>query len=473
MSVHAHRLAAVTRREPRSSPSGGAARALATLAVIALTALLVVVTLAGLWWLALAAAGFVLALAALGRTRMITVAMMLVFATSPVWKGIASSPSAPITPTDVLLILAILLLVPDLLQRRLPLPALYVAGVLVLLVTGVVSSTLSEVPSQALINVVQWMFALVVVPCAIVIWSPSLRMIDVLLWCFVGGQMISLGYGLVSGPTAGTNRYQGLSHHPNAFAEAALVSVAMLLYLWFRHRSLVARLVIVACGLAGAEAIALSGSRSAAVVLAALIVMVPFVERSAVSGFAVAIGGSLAVLGLMQVVGTDVAGSGNVIARLAGQGDAAAANEARSSALADSFEFIRAHPLLGNGYTDTILVLHDNFTEVFAAAGLIGFLGYVAAMYPLARPLFGTGPHRRLSYVVWVYLGLGVAIPSLWDRTLWVPIGLAMMAAVGSVRSTVPKRVPVGTVLDSGDHRGARVSSRNPTSRRDAARGLR
>jgi hypothetical protein len=69
---------------------------------------------------------------------------------------------------------------------------------------------------------------------------------------------------------------------------------------------------------------------------------------------------------------------------------------------------------------------------VAAAVGVIGLAFYLVLLLALAVPLFGRGEHRRLAYLVWAYIGLGVALPGLWERSSWVPMALAVLAAVGA-----------------------------------------
>lgn len=367
---------------------------------------------------------YVMVLAAIGRERMVVLTMVSVFATAPMYKGIAASPSSPITPTDVLFGAAILLAAPTLITRRVSLPYPYVIGLIVVLVTSFVASVLAISPIQSLVNLVQWSYVLVVLPIFYVLWRPSARVVSLLLGSFVVGHVISTGWAFVDGPL-GSGRYVGLSHHPNAFALGGMMSVAALLYLWHEHRSLAARFCMaVAAGLA-VQSVLLSGSRAATLVVAALIVMVPIVERSAVQGFALAGLGALVTLSLPLLL--DLGGEGSALDRFGGSGDVSGANKARETARQTGFDAFLSRPITGNGLLDVYLFIHDNLLEVAAAIGIFGLLGYLVMMFTLARPIFGLHRHRRLGYLVWAYLGVGDAIPSLWDLTIWVPMALVFL----------------------------------------------
>jgi hypothetical protein len=58
--------------------------------------------------------------------------------------------------------------------------------------------------------------------------------------------------------------------------------------------------------------------------------------------------------------------------------------------------------------------------------------GVPARLLTFARPLLGLGEHRRLCYTVWAYVGFGATIPSLYDRSIWGPVALSVIAIVGA-----------------------------------------
>lgn len=410
----------------RDGRVAGGPAVLVGLAVVLLAAGLIVAVafLPAVAPLALALALYVMVLAIVGRERMVVLTMMGVFATAPMAKGLAASPSSAITPTDVLLGVAIVLAAPTLITRRANLPYPYVIGLVVVLVTGAVASVLSAAPVQSLVNLLQWTYVLAFMPFFYLVWRPPARLVSLLLATYVAGHVVSTGWAFIEGPL-GNGRYLGLSHHPNSFALAGMMSFAALLYLWHEHRGLAVRACIAVAGALAVQSVLLSGSRAATLVVAALIVMVPFVERSAVQGFAFAGLGALGVLALPVLA--DIGGEGSALARLTGGGDVNAANQERDTARETGFDLFLSSPVTGNGLLDTYLFIHDNLLEVAVATGIFGLLGYLLMVFTLARPIFGSGRHRRLSYLVWAYIGVGSAIPSLWDRTIWVPMALVFL----------------------------------------------
>jgi hypothetical protein len=260
-------------------------------------------------------------------------------------------------------------------------------------------------------------------------WAPSWKLVDGLLWSYVAGQVVSTAYAPLGGVVG--DRWEGLSHHPNEFGGAGVMGFAALMYLWRRHDAVWYRVLVAGAGAVCVVAVVMSGGRAAAAVLAGLVLMIPFVERSAVKGFLLAIGGALAVLSIPLVVPRS--GQGTAIARLAGSADALGADQARSQAQSFGFDLFFHSPIIGNGFAQALFV-HDVVLGVATSVGVIGLLGYLMVLYTLARPIIGSHPHRRLAYVAWAFIAITPTFPALDDRTLWVPMAPAILLAIQSGR---------------------------------------
>jgi O-antigen ligase len=233
-------------------------------------------------------------------------------------------------------------------------------------------------------------------------------------------------YGIARGYEA-QGRQAGFSTHPNYFAQAGMLSLALLIYLAYRHRGRLMLLIIPATIACGASVI-LSGSRAATVVVAVLVVMIPIVERSAVTGFLLAVLAALAFLLLPIVAG--FTGPGSSIARLAeGNTSAQFSNTERSLGIGEGVDRFFTHPFTGTGLTE-LYEIHNNFLEVAVAIGIFGLAGYLIVLYTFARPLFSTGEYRRLAYGVWGYIGFGATVPSLYDRSIWAVVALSVVAMI-------------------------------------------
>lgn len=402
--------------------------------------------------LAVAVAGYVCGIAVLGRERMGIATMALAFATAPMYKGLAASPSTSITPTDILLVLAVFVLFPSVVLRRVSMPPVFVVGLAILFVMVLIGTLQSTGVYFSVKQLVQWMSVMALLPAFFAVWRPSWRVVSLFAWSYVAGQMVSTVDALIEGAAGVNGRYQGLAHHPNAFAEGAMMSFALLLYLFQRQRSLWARLVIVACALAAVESVVLSGSRAALVVVAALLVMVPVVERSAMGGFVLAVLGAIGLF-LLPYIGGHT-GEGSALNRLtSGAKDVTGADTARSDALSQGWHLFLHSPIVGNGLSQ-VGTFHNLFLEVAAGAGVIGLAGYLMMLFAFLRPMFTAQAHHGLAYVAWAYVGLAASVPGLDDRTLLVPMSLAFLLAATpasgqespdqvsdlDVSSTVPSR---------------------------------
>ena len=377
---------------------------------------------------AVGAAAFVCVVAAMGLERTGVLLLMGGFFTAPFYKGVAPTPESPVTATDVLLLVGFTLLLPRILAGRLNLSIVYWAGAMLVLSAGLLSSAASTSPLESYIALTFWMVVMIGLPVAFAMWGPSLVVIDLLAGSFVVGQMFSFALGYVRGNEA-LGRHAGLATHPNYLAEGGMLALALLIYLAYRHfgRSwLWSAAILVAVGVCLAS-VHLSGSRAAIVVIAVLVLMIPFVERSAITGFVMAGLVALAIVTLPIIAG--LAGQGSAINRLTGGGGSTQSNSARTLGLDEGIDRFFAHPITGDGLID-LFDIHNNFLEVAVAIGVFGLVGYLMVLYAFARPILGKGELRRLCYPVWGYIGFGATVPSLYDRSIWTVVALSVVAMV-------------------------------------------
>lgn len=368
--------------------------------------------------------------AVLGRERLTILAMIGAFALAPMSRGLApGGPESPIIPSDILFGLAVMLLAPTLLRRSLRLPLTYVIGISLIMVTGTLSTAFSTAPLASAIQFVQWLIVILGLLVLFAMWAPTWKMVDLLLWSYVAGQMVSVAYAPLGGAIG--NRYQGLSHHPNEFGGAGVMAFAALMYLWRRNDAVWYRLLVAGAAAISVASVIISGSRAAAAVVAGLVLLFPIVERSAVKGFVLSILGALAVFSLPLVV--DRSGEGSAIARLAGSADAIGADRARTEAQDFGIDLFLNSPIIGNGFAEALFV-HNVVLGVATSVGLIGLLGYLLVLYTLARPIIGDHPNRRIGYIVAAFVAITPTFPALEDRTLWVPMAPAILLAIQSRR---------------------------------------
>ncbi len=386
---------------------------------------------------ALAAAVGLVLFVAVGTDRAGVLCILGAFATAPMSRGLDRLTGGVGTPTDLFLVLAWLLLLPGLAPRKLRMPTPWAIGLVTLFGFALLGSAASSSADASLYSLVQWIFFLGGLPILVAWWNPGSARIAQLLWAYVGGHMVSTLVALGEGKDPVTQRYDGLTIHPNGFGLAGLVCVAALFYLWDHHRERGLRILIGAAGAMSLLSIWLSGSRAALAVAVALVILIPLVERSALSSAGVfRLGGF--VVGAAPLI-LKLSGEASALGRLTGSGTAVEADSERESAFHAGLQQFLDAPLTGSGLVNVELY-HNLFLEAAVAAGIVGLLSYAVILGTLARPLFGTHPERRLAWLAWAVLGVAAALPGLWDRTLWVPASLAILPAL---RSELPGKSEV------------------------------
>jgi len=386
---------------------------------------------------ALAVSVFVVALATLGRKRMAVVVLGASFGTAPMYRGIGGIGDLA-TPTDVFLLLGLLLLVPELLEAKSRVPAGYLIALGLIAVTGMLGSTVNPAPIASMVFVVQWLALIGVLPIALAMWYPSRAVIDGLLGCYLAGHMVSVAVGLGEGALAGNGRYDGLAHHPNDFGLAGAVAIAIVLYLMPNVRSQQTKLVLLGVAAASLVSVILSGSRGATLAVAAVVVLVPLIERSGLWTFLGLVTAALGLAALPYIL--DIGGQGGSLSRLAGDSTASYSDSLRAAALTDGWHRFLGAPYVGSGLDEAIGTYHNVFLEVAVAVGVFGLLAYLVIFYVLIRPLLTSHPLRRLAYLPWLFVVAGITLPGIVDRTIAVPMAAAIMAVV--VRTPVPEAKP-------------------------------
>ncbi|GAB2779392.1 hypothetical protein GCM10027020_36100 [Nocardioides salsibiostraticola] len=399
---------------------------------------------------AVLAAAFLVVIGALGAERTGTLLMVGAFATAPMYRGLESWTGGLVSPTDLFLVTGIVLLAPGLLENRLALPTLYIVGLAGVVAFGLVGVLAADAAGVNAFRLAQWLFFLGFLPAYVAWWRPASAVIVALLWAYLLGHAVSTVFALAGVGVEG-DRYRGLAHHPNAFGLAGLVSIAMILYLFHQHQNTRIRAVLFGIGLLSLASLSMSGSRTATGVAAVLIMMIPVVERSAPVTFVLAGVGALALFATPLAV--SLSDEGSAISRLAGGGSAQLADAERQQTFDAGLRTASESPLIGTGLAG-VDPIHNIYLEVAVAAGVFGLLSYLVVLSLLARPLFGFHEHRRLGYLVWAFLGVAVGLPEIWDRTIWVPLALAVIPALESVR----KGDPPGDAPRSVSGRGRAVT---------------
>jgi hypothetical protein len=381
---------------------------------------------------ALVAVGLVAALLLMvvaGPERVGVILIGVAFATAPMYKRLAPAGTA-VTPTDLALVAGFGLMLPRLLRSKFDLPVQYVLAGVVIFATGLIGSLASTQTAVALLALGFWMATMFMLLTGVHLWRPSGREIQVMAWLFVAGQGFSFAYGMATGASYG-GRFYGLTIHPNYFAEAGLLCLALLLHLSSVTPSKW-RWVVWAAMAFSVYTIFISGSRAGTLGLAAIIAIIPIVERSAVRMYVLALAAAGGALFLSQHTALLTQGA---LGRLTGHGTASGSDQVRQQGLSAGWQRFLDHPLSGSGLVD-LFDVHNNYLEVAMGVGIFGFVAFLVVLYTLVRPLvFSTHPLRRLCYPVFAYGVFGATTPSLYDRTFWVGICLCIVAVVAEKQS--------------------------------------
>ncbi len=418
--------------------------ALATLGMVLLAVALVTLASQGLIAIIVACgiAAYALLLAFFGRERTAIFTVMLAFATAPMYKGLAPSAGSLVTATDGLMALGVMLLVPSLVHKRAELPGTFLAGGTIVFVMGCIASAICASPVKSMMTLILWVAVMIGLPAIFAIWRPTDLVVDLLCWSYVFGQMVSLAFALVHGPVS-QGRYSGLATHFNYFAQGALIALCILLYQFYRYRQWLVRIVLVVAGAGCGASIYLSGSRAAMLVAAVLVLMIPVVERSAIIGFAYAIGGALFVIAIPILI--DISGESSSLGRLLGGNSSNLSDQARALGRKTGIERFFDQPFLGTGLID-LFDIHNMYLEIAAGIGIFGLVGLLLVLFTFARPLFSDVPHRRLLYVAWAFIGFGATVPGFYDRSIWLPLALGVVAVM-EYRQRIPwflQQTPAG-----------------------------
>ncbi|MFL6108448.1 MAG: O-antigen ligase family protein [Marmoricola sp.] len=337
----------------------------------------------------------------------------------------ALSITGNVTFADLCFVMGFGLLLPRMLNRGRPkLPPLYVIGVVILFVGGVVSSLLVPGVLASLGGFLRVVAAAVVLVFIMNVVHPSRKLVDAFAWAYVTGQIISTGYSVLKG-AAGTaqGRAIGLTTQPNFYGLGGQLAYALLIYLFYRvdpkHRW-----IVVGAMVPVGYSVLNSGSRASLLCCAIVTIAWPIVERSAVTWYVVISGAFMAAIGgevLLRALGQTT-----TLDRLTGNLSAQYSDEARQQLLTAGLDLFWKHPIQGNGWA-TVLLYHNAYLEVAVAGGVLTLVGFVLIIASLIKPLFQQGKPNRLAYAGLSYAAFGMIGPTLYDRIVWAVLCLILV----------------------------------------------
>jgi hypothetical protein len=311
-----------------------------------------------------------------------------------------------------------------------------IAGVCLIISGGLVGGLLSYDPVASLTGLAKFSLSVGGMILLCVHWRPTEGQLRRVAWLFIGGTLISFGYGLASGPVDRGDRIYGLSTHPNHFALTCVIAVALGLGMAFDSRSSVERRLAVVSITIASLGVLDSGSRSGLAALLVLVVMFVALRRR---------GRALLIVGFASAALVVALGLGfvhlpefNAVDRLIGASTSPASADAygsdvlRSELQSAAWSRIKAHPLTGSGFNaNDILDSHSSFLIVWQGAGVLGLAGFAVTARSVLIPASRVILRRRASamlisltsgYVA--YLVFGIQQNIAWERYLWFAIAL-------------------------------------------------
>lgn len=329
--------------------------------------------------------------------------------------------------SDIALVLGFGLLLPRLLRTRTRVPSLFAAGALGVVVMSIASSLVAPDPGESAYWSGFFLAAAVALPLLFCLLRPSRAEMLWLCGLFVAGQSVSALYDVAASPGEWT-RSVGLTYQPNFYAIGGLMSMVICTFLYQAARPGIYRWIVLGAGGLGFLSVYSSGSRGVLLGVFAIVLVYPLIERSALSAYLL-VSMTLGAVPLLGLIASSVSES-SALGRLLGKDPTAAgSNDQRRDSLAEGWDRFMGSPILGSGFENN-LGYHNILLQVPVAIGVLGFAAWLALIASFIFPLFGTGPYRRLGYVPLAYLAVGLTEPLLFDRVGWIPMSLALVAAI-------------------------------------------
>ncbi|CAM3355147.1 O-antigen ligase family protein [Nocardioides dubius] len=329
-----------------------------------------------------------------------------------------------VTFADIFLVVGFGLLAPGFFVHRFQLPPLYLAGVTLAVVMGIVATLNAEDPFVSANLFARFLASVVILPIAFLLWAPSIQVTVNLARAYALGTVFSTGWGLVEGTAADTGRYIGLTEHPNAFGLTGVLAAALIPFI-VSHTKPSWQWLWWGVGAIHLFAIWISGSRASLLVIIALIALYVAVERSTKAvGWLMA--AALLVLPFAERLLTR---SDNALGRLLGGGSASNSDIEREQALDKGIKAFFEHPLLGNGFEDA-LHAHNVYLQIAVCIGVFGLVGWVLILLATCLPLVSLPrPLHRIGYPAIGYAMTALLTSLIWDRYIWLVLVLALVVS--------------------------------------------
>ena len=366
-----------------------------------------------------------------------------------------------ITFADIALLCAFVFALVE--RKWTPIPAKYGVPLYGLILIATLASVFSPFQAEALASVARLAIASALCIQLVFLVKPAAPQIEAWIWAFASGNGVSVIYGYMFPPEY-SDRINGLTTHANTLGLVS--SLALLLLLTRTPAGLLLKILwALLLGLSAAGAIA-SGSRAALLsVGVGVLVRVCFSPRP---GRAWAVFLSICVVGVLPLALWQVTIPGSAMQRLFETSNFEAQSNTGRLIHADyALERWSDQPLLGAGM-DIGVVAHNVYLQLLTAAGPIGLLSFLAivltACIALVKTLRRPGVDAETARIALGilsatlgYLTSAAVSNNLWDRFVWLVLGLALF--VGSrvftdrfIRDEPTTLSSIGRISTRSDH---------------------
>lgn len=338
----------------------------------------------------------------------------------------ASGAASFVTAADGAFLLGFLLLMPSLFGRPLHVPPIFLLGVVGVFSVALISSLLSEDAITSLSFMVRLLVGAFGLSVLFLWWRPEPVKLLFLAWGYVLGCVVSVAYGLVDGQTTGSGRYVGLTEHPNILGYTCMFGLALIPFI-VAHTPPPSRWIPLLAGAGCAYGIWVSGSRAALATILVVAVVFPALKRSVLAGLALLASLATVLIFLDQLLSNT--SKGNALGRLLGYGSSSQSDQVREQAAEKAINVFWSHPLVGQGFTSDPLQAHIIYLQILAALGIFGLAFHLLVLWTTVRPVLDVPtPSNLLALPALAYVVVGFISPVLWDRYVWVPLALALLA---------------------------------------------
>lgn len=347
--------------------------------------------------------------------------------------------------SDVLLVAAFVTILPDAFRgwRRVVPPGVVIAFGL-LLTAGLVGTFFAPSASASLVNLVKIVLAAAGSVVFMALWDPGADSLRRFAWLWFAGATSSATLAAIR-PREFVGRALGLTTHPNHFGLVCLLAVGLGLGLVLSSTGRV-RMATCACVLILIAGAGLSGSRAAILGLAVTIGTTALLTRKfrvlAATGVGVIVAAMAVVAGIVHVPAS------HALSRLGGGGGSAASDAERNALLSEAFASIARHPFTGEGF-EFAQVAHSIYVQALVVGGPLALIGFLCVCGLILRTGARAATAQRgrrdgpvlagLTAGYAGYLVSGAFDNILWDRYLWVYIGLLLALAASASRPLYPR----------------------------------